>query len=196
MRGGGAPDGAKVVFIAIRSAVGDEAATAQRPQARHRDVLQTSGPFFRVKARAPHSVDPGDFAPFTNTASSQHEWQSPIVGPDGSPRPPECAGYVTPRPQAPHPGSAARRLMKRPSRTGQDLDYNLMGKLSIRDVEIFDPAGATGPRSCVRINKGTLKLPCHCENCPCRHAPATCRIMSSAPRFRSSVPRLPCLRCI
>jgi len=111
MRGGGAPDGAKVVFIAIRSAVGDEAATAQRPQARHRDVLQTSGPFFRVKARAPHSVDPGDFAPFTNTASSQHEWQSPIVGPDGSPRPPECAGYVTPRPQAPHPGSAARRLM-------------------------------------------------------------------------------------
>jgi len=95
MRGGGAPDGAKVVFIAIRSAVGDEAATAQRPQARHRDVLQTSGPFFRVKARAPHSVDPGDFAPFTNTASSQHE---PHSGPGRFPETSRVRGVRHPTP--------------------------------------------------------------------------------------------------
>ena len=91
-----------------------QAATAQRLTARH-----TADKFTRSatamgdfcprdrssgqRRRAPHSADPDGFPPFTNATSSQLEWQTPVVGPDGDPGPPECAGYVTPRPQAPHP---------------------------------------------------------------------------------------------
>jgi hypothetical protein len=104
MRGGGAPSGAKGGVC--RDPLHRNAGKLQPRnalRARHRDVFLAEGPFFRVKGRAPHSAYPDDFAPFTNTTSSQHEWQSPVVGPDGDPKPPECAGYVTPHPQAPHP---------------------------------------------------------------------------------------------
>src|ERR1700754_845484 len=33
----------------------------------------------------------GDFAPLACPTSGQLQWQSPVLGPDGNPRPPECA---------------------------------------------------------------------------------------------------------
>jgi len=78
-----------------------QAATAQRLTARHRGDFCPRDRSSGQRRRAPHSADPDGFPPFTNATSSQHEWQTPVVGPDGDPEPPECAGYITLRPQAP-----------------------------------------------------------------------------------------------
>ena len=39
----------------------------------------------------PCGLEHGDFAPLRLSPSSQLQWQCPVMGPDGNPRPPECA---------------------------------------------------------------------------------------------------------
>ena len=68
------------------------------------------------RRRAPHSADPDGFPPFTNATSSQHEWQTPVVGPDGDPRPPECVRERLPPARRRHiPPRASRRPGNAPS---------------------------------------------------------------------------------
>ena len=69
------------------------------------------------RRRAPHSADPDGFPPFTNATSSQHEWQTPVVGPDGDPRPPECVRERLPPARRRHiPPRANKRPWQRPSK--------------------------------------------------------------------------------
>ena len=60
---------------------------------------------------------PTGFPPFTNATSSQHEWQTPVVGPDGDPRPPECVRKRLPPARRRHiPPRANKRPWQRPSK--------------------------------------------------------------------------------
>ena len=67
---------------------------------------------------------------FTRTRPA-HEEQTPVVGSDSYPGPPGCAGIRPPHARRRrHPHSTARRLMKRPSRTGcKGIDRIVVNKL-------------------------------------------------------------------
>jgi hypothetical protein len=68
------------------------------------------------RRRPPQSADPDGFPPFTNATSSQHEWQTPVVGPDGDPRPPECVRERLPPARRRHiPPRANKRPGNAPS---------------------------------------------------------------------------------
>ncbi len=51
--------------------------------------------FFKTSVRSSGDLAHGDFAPLP-VPVQPHQWQSPIMGPDGNPRPPECAGHDPP----------------------------------------------------------------------------------------------------
>ena len=57
------------------------------------------------------------FARLTRTRPAVKR-QSPVMGPDDYPGPPECEGYVFPRPQAPHPFRSRTSHETPPRRTG------------------------------------------------------------------------------
>src|SRR5712675_523629 len=58
--------------------------------------------FFKTPVRSSGDLAHGDFAPLP-VPVQPHQWQGPVVSPDGNPRPPDDVSYVSPRPQAPLP---------------------------------------------------------------------------------------------
>ena len=107
-----------------------QAATAQRLTARHRGDFCPRDRSSGQRRRAPHSADPDGFPPFTNATSSQHEWQTPVVGPDGDPRPPECVRERLPparRRRIPvPPQDASRSAPREPDNSDNNPSRNIV----------------------------------------------------------------------
>src|SRR5258708_21029185 len=57
--------------------------------------------FLKTSVRSSGDLAPGDFAPLP-VPVQPHQWQGPVVSPDGNPRPPDDAG-----PRLPPPAGAA-----------------------------------------------------------------------------------------
>ena len=69
------------------------------------------------------------FARLSLSASS-HSRQSPIVGPDGDPRPPECAEIRPPRARRRRIPLHSKTPLEAPPVTRTGMDYILIGMLS------------------------------------------------------------------
>src|SRR3954462_13370409 len=127
MRGDGTPKGAPVTSRGLLPGSPGNRGTRQRLPASRRGVLK------------PWSVLPGtwlngDFAP-PPVPVQPHQWQGPVVGPDGNPGPPESVGanhgrgrrirpaWVTPPRPSFRSVPLQSALEKRPS-TGQDGSDN------------------------------------------------------------------------
>src|ERR1700754_4452067 len=74
--------------------------TRQRLSTFRRGDLLASARSSKAQEATQRPADHDGFPAVTCTSPS-HRVAGPIVGPGGVPRPPECASYVCPRPQAP-----------------------------------------------------------------------------------------------